>query len=240
MGATGAWIASHPAKLACGSAIAGSCEHMCTADSRCKAWQWMQPSPNASGSATCYLKSELGLAPNEGSTSGELHRPPPPPPPPPSPPPPPFHTTVSVNSEASRPLVLYGYGNELCYQSLNDSVLNKAIASSGGTVGRYPGGTPSDYWHWDTGWATDLSSYAGPRRATPTTWARYARESATQFTIFDTNQLTANLSYAIAGLKAHEAAGSEIKSVLLLPSTTYCWFVFLPALSFDQIRGAGQ
>lgn len=116
-----------------------------------------------------------------------------------------------MDSKASRSVVSYGYGNELCYQSLNDSVLNKVIAGSGGTVGRYPGGTPADYWHWETGWATDLSSYPGPRPATPKTWATYARETRTRFTIFDTNQLTANLSYAIAGLKAHEAAGTEIK-----------------------------
>ena len=209
MGATGRWIATIQATTAC--TTKRSCQHMCVLNPRCKAWQWMQSAPNASGSADCYLKSELGLAPNGASTSGELQRPPPPPPPPPSPPPPPFRSSVSVNSEASRPVVSYGYGNELCYQSLNDSVLNSVIAGSGGTVGRYPGGTPADYWHWDTGWATDLSSYAGPRPATPKTWATYARESATRFTIFDTNQLTANLSYAIAGLKAHEAAGSEIR-----------------------------
>ena len=94
-------------------------------------------------------------------------------------------------------------------------MLNAAIAQGGGTVGRYPGGTPSDYWHWDTGWATDLKGYEGPRSATPATWAKYANESNTRFTIFDTNQLTMNLSYAIAGLKAHQAAGSEIRYVAL-------------------------
>ena len=138
-GATGAYLADHPAASACG-ATKTSCEQMCRLNPRCKAWQWMQPSAGANGTAVCYLKSELGLAPNGASTSGELHRPPPPPPPPPVPPPPPFASRVSVDSEASRPVVLYGYGNELAFQSLNDTVLNKAIAGSGATVGRYPGG----------------------------------------------------------------------------------------------------
>ena len=44
---------------------------------------------------------------------------------------------------------------------------------------------------------------------------RYSTATATKDTIFDINQLTMNLSFAIAGLKAHEAAGSEVKLVEL-------------------------
>ena len=192
MGANGTWLATHAANKACGPAK-DSCEQLCWSNARCQAWQWMRPSPIDKGSAACYLKSELGLAPNSASTAGQIIRPAPPPPPPPMPPPPPFTTTVSLDYGSSRPTTLYGYGNELCYQSLNDSVLSKAVASSGSIVGRYPGGTPSDYWHWDTGWATDLGNYEGPRPATPETWAAYTKQSETHLSIFDTNQLTMNL-----------------------------------------------
>ena len=173
-GATGDYIGEHLAMTACGHAKT-SCEAMCRANPRCLAWQWMNPSPSNTTSATCYLKGSPGLAPNGASTAGVVARPAPTPPPPPVPPPPRYATKVRVDAKARRATVRYGYGNELCFQSLNDTVLNAAIASSGGTVGRYPGGTPSDYWHWDTGWATDLEGYAGPRPATPTTWAKYAK-----------------------------------------------------------------
>jgi len=112
----------------------------------------------------------------------------------------------------SRGLPRLGLGAELVWQSVNDTVLAGMVRMSGSSLGRYPGGTPSDYWDWKTGWASDLGSNAGPRPATPTTWAQYTQESATEFTVFDTNQLTRNLSYAIAGLHAHEAAGSKVRS----------------------------
>ena len=215
-GATGPWLATHPATAAaCGLLKIDSCAELCRKNHRCKAWQWMQPSPGSKGTADCYLKSEAGLAPNGASTAGEIIRPPPPSPPPPLPPPPPFATTATVATELERKIVLYGYGNELAFQSLNDSVLNAAIAASGAVIGRYPGGTPSDYWDWQSGWATDLKGYAGPRPATPTTWAEYTKATETTFSVFDTNQLTRNLSYAIAGLKAHEAAGQVIQYVEL-------------------------
>ena len=53
---------------------------------------------------------------------------------------------------ASRAVPRYGFGNELVLQSTNDSNVAAAFGSSGGTIARYPGGTPSDYWRWDTGW----------------------------------------------------------------------------------------
>jgi hypothetical protein len=208
-GATGAWLKTETTSSAC------ECQRHCSDNSRCRAWQWMAPSPSSAGSHLCYLKSQSGLAHNGASTAAELPRPPPPPPPPPHPPPPSFATRVSVAAQGSRQAVRYGYGNELCYQSLNDSRLTAAVAASGGAVGRYPGGTPSDYWSWDTGWASDLGTYEGPRRATPSDWAGYAEAARQPWTVFDTNQLTHNLSYAIAGLKAHQAAGSVIKYVEL-------------------------
>ena len=223
-GATGTWLATHEHV-----ATACDCENLCRKNIQCVAWQWF-PAQNIERDIkhdsngyyaelyeenTCYLKSSSGLAPNRASISAEYVRPPAPSPSPPGPPPSNWSTTATLRSSDKRPVILYGFGNELCYQSLNDTVLASVIASAGGTVGRFPGGTPSDYWHWDTGWATDLSGYQGPRPATPATWATYTKISNTRHTVFDVNQLTANLSYAIAGLRAHEAAGSDVRFVEL-------------------------
>ena len=211
-GANGTWLATHADVVA-----ACHCEALCSNNIQCMAWQWFPSQWIAHESSsdhmkitdenTCYLKSTRGIAPNPASISAEYVRPPAPSPAPPGPAPSNWSTTATANSSDTRPVILYGFGNELCFQSLNDTVLASAIASAGGTVGRFPGGTPSDYWRWDTGWATDLSGYQGPRPATPTTWAAYAKMSNTIHTIFDINQLTANLSYAIDGLRAHAAAG---------------------------------
>ena len=212
-GAIGTWLATHTDVI-----TACDCKALCRKNIQCMAWQWF-PSRWVehelssdrmliTDANTCYLKSTSGIARNSASISAEYVRPPAPSPAPPGPAPSNWSTTVTARSSDARPVILYGFGNELCYQSLNDTVLASAIASAGGTVGRFPGGTPSDYWHWDTGWATDLSGYQGPRPATPTTWAAYAKLSNTIHTIFDINQLTANLSYAIDGLRAHAAAGS--------------------------------
>jgi hypothetical protein len=48
-------------------------------------------------------------------------------------------------SGSRRGLPKLGLGNELCWQSVNDTVLSRAVAATGSTIGRYPGGTPSDY-----------------------------------------------------------------------------------------------
>ena len=72
MGATGAWLATHPAASACGLLEKNSCEAQCRKNPRCLAWQWMQPTPGAEGGATCYLKSEAGLEANGGSTAEML------------------------------------------------------------------------------------------------------------------------------------------------------------------------
>lgn len=39
--------------------------------------------------------------------------------------------TIQVDPGGARPVVKYGYGNELCFQSLNDTVLTAAVADSG-------------------------------------------------------------------------------------------------------------
>ena len=57
-----------------------------------------------------------------------------------------------VDWQRSRQAVRMGAGNELCWQSLFDTNLQQAATALQGTVGRFPGGTPSDYWNWRTGW----------------------------------------------------------------------------------------
>ena len=44
-----------------------------------------------------------------------------------------------------------GFGNEVIRQNKNNDKFSDMFIASGGTVGRYPGGTPSNYWDWKTG-----------------------------------------------------------------------------------------
>ena len=123
-------------------------------------------------------------------------------------------STVVSQLVTPRSLPLLGLGNELVWQSVDDSALAAAVKATGSQVGRYPGGTPSDYWDWRTGWASDVGS-APIRRATPLDWAEYAGASGTTSSIIVVNQLTANLSEALLGLEAHANVGTEIKLVEL-------------------------
>ena len=114
---------------------------------------------------------------------------------------------------AFRAPVKVGAGNELCWQSLFDAELAEAALSLRGSIGRYPGGTPSDYWDFKTGWGTDVSPPI--RRATPRDWSSWTRASNITDTVIDVNQLTHNLSYAIEGLRAHETSGTRVKFIEL-------------------------
>ena len=119
-GATGTWLATHSMNSAC------ACEQFCANNPECKAWQWF-PAAGASQPAKakdCYLKSSAGLAPNAGSVAAEARpRPPPPPPPPPPRTWPPRGAVVAVElvERTRRPAVKYGFGNELCWQAVNDT-----------------------------------------------------------------------------------------------------------------------
>ena len=123
-------------------------------------------------------------------------------------------STVVSQAATPRGLPLLGLGNELVWQSVNDSALAAAVKATGSQVGRYPGGTPSDYWDWRIGWASDVGG-APIRRATPADWVAYANASGTSSSIIVVNQLTANLSEALLGLEAHANAGTAIKFVEL-------------------------
>ena len=70
--------------------------------------------------------------------------------------------TATINLQELRPAIQLGAGNELVWQSVNDSRLAHMTAAIGGTVGRYPGGTPSDYWDWQTGWCVHELVVADP------------------------------------------------------------------------------
>ena len=121
---------------------------------------------------------------------------------------------ASLRTNLTRPLVKYGAGNELCWQSLFDPGLVAAARALGGGIGRFPGGTPSDYWDWQTGWASDVAP-SPVRPATPAGWRSWARAVALDDSILVMNQLTRNLSYGLAGLRAHEAAGTPVRYVEL-------------------------
>ena len=148
---------------------------------------------------------------------------------------------VGSGAGNARALPRLGLGNELVWQSLNDSVLARAVADTGSTVGRYPGGTPSDYWDWQAGWPSDVPGEP-LRQATPAQWAAYsalagnggdsggnsgedsgggggtntaAAAAAAGDSVLVVNQLTGTLEQALAGLAAHAAAGTAVRYVEL-------------------------
>ena len=47
---------------------------------------------------------------------------------------------VSVNSSLSRRTPRFGFGNELVWQNTNDTQIRAAVAASGSSMARYPGG----------------------------------------------------------------------------------------------------
>lgn len=129
--------------------------------------------------------------------------------------------TVSVNDTARRAPPRFGFGNELVLQSTNDSQVAHALAGSGGTISRYPGGTPSDYWLWSEGWVNMTShhphsSQSQPlRQTTPEQWRRFLDEATIRDSVLDLCQLTCELEYELSGLRAHEAAGTPVRFVEL-------------------------
>ena len=133
---------------------------------------------------------------------------------------PPVH--VLGGASPPRGLPQLGLGNELVWQSVDDSVLAAKVNESGSTIGRYPGGTPSDYWNWQDGWPIDVPGQA-VRRATPRDWAAYsalagnapAPNGGGGASVLVVNQLTSTLEQALAGLEAHATAGTPVRFVEL-------------------------
>eukprot|EP00052_Salpingoeca_macrocollata_P036301 m.17475 g.17475 ORF g.17475 m.17475 type:complete len:463 (-) comp9553_c0_seq2:31-1419(-) len=112
--------------------------------------------------------------------------------------------------------VLAGFGNELVFQPMNNTVLPVQVARSGSAVARYPGGTPANYWFWSDGWIRNSSwpTFRLFNRAPPALWARYTQQTA-EATIFDVNVYSANHSYTLQGLQAFAAQGVDIRFVEL-------------------------
>eukprot|EP01046_Picozoa_sp_COSAG06_P005931 COSAG06_NODE_271_length_18677_cov_157.113360_2_plen_643_part_00 len=136
-----------------------------------------------------------------------------------------IRSAASESPSSSRSVPLLGLGNELVWQSLDDASLAKAIGTSGSFAGRYPGGTPSDYWNYTTGFAVD-GCYEGPdgktekcyhwppvRQATPAQWTAYCTAAGTRYTVVCLNQLTNTLDASLDGLRALAAAGTAITHV---------------------------
>ena len=116
---------------------------------------------------------------------------------------------------------LVGFGNELIFQSTNDTGLNEMVAASGSQLQRYPGGTPSGFWSWQKG--LEIPPMPGPsgrhdssippdRPCTAAQWAEYLTTTK-QRTIVVPNILTSNLTFEMQGLKAMAAAGVNVEMV---------------------------
>ena len=113
---------------------------------------------------------------------------------------------VTTNGQP-RPTPLLGFGGEYVFQSVADASLDAALAGAASAGTRFPGGTPSDYFNWRTGWLRPPPNTGCggcdelPWRPTqPAALAAYL--SATQQApVLVVNQLTAPLSDAVAGFR---------------------------------------
>ena len=110
---------------------------------------------------------------------------------------------------------LIGAGNELVWQNVSDSNLIKATNELHSNIGRYPGGTPSDYWNWTIGWATDVSPNSTIFYTPPKVWHQWINHTSLSNSILVVNQLTDSLEYAIQGLWEHKRRGTIIKYIEL-------------------------
>ena len=121
--------------------------------------------------------------------------------------------SVSVTAGPARPPLLAGYGGEFVFQTSTDAVLNAALAAAAPAATRFPGGTPADYFDWQTGW---LNRPTGPgcggcdalqpRPTLPSQLAAFAAATA-QEVVLALNTLTSNLSHQLAGVAAFASAG---------------------------------
>lgn len=119
--------------------------------------------------------------------------------------------TVVTPSGVPRSAPRWGFGGEFVFQTAADRGLTAAVAGAYSQLTRFPGGTPADYWAWETGW---LQSPTGPGCGgcdslppRPTSIAAlhsYLRASS-QDTLLVLNTLTSNISHQLAGLRAHAA-----------------------------------
>ena len=122
--------------------------------------------------------------------------------------------TVTIDNN-TRNTPLLGSGNELVWQNVSDPNLIASTIKLKNSIGRYPGGTPSDYWNWEKGWASDVPSTDPIKYTPPKKWYKWANSVNLKSTVLVVNQLTNTLDYAIEGLNEHKNSGTNIKYVEL-------------------------
>jgi hypothetical protein len=123
--------------------------------------------------------------------------------------------TIVMKKVGSRFRPLFGFGTEFVFQTFNNSGLNKALVAAQTEIGRFPGGTPSDYWLWSEGWVNTTSDRSGcsnlPRRTTTPNNLSYYLQETNQTSVLVLNQLQTNLSYQMDGVRAFMSAGFDVK-----------------------------
>jgi len=120
-----------------------------------------------------------------------------------------------------------GFGSEWVFQSYSDAPLNAEIASASSTLGRFPGGTPADYFNFQTGWL-ELPPGAGcggcselPWRPTHPADLEAYLNATQQGSVFVLNQLTSTLNAQLSGLRAFAGAGVPADFLLELGNEMY-------------------
>ena len=129
----------------------------------------------------------------------------------------PIVLTPLLSSQRSTPLS--GHGNEWVFQTSTDADLTSNILSSCSTLGRFPGGTPADYFDWGFGFLdTPTGSGCGGCDALPWRPCRGDALSAYlnashQRTVLVLNQLNSNASYQVQGLQYFDSVGIKIEFI---------------------------
>lgn len=123
---------------------------------------------------------------------------------------------VSTSGDPPRALPHFGLGNEFLFQTSTDAGLNAALVASGSRIARYPGGTPADYFSSALGWLdTPTGPGCGgcdsiPWRPTPPDALQAYLTATAQASVLVINQLTQNLSTALASLDLFAASGNPL------------------------------
>ena len=130
-------------------------------------------------------------------------------------------TVVKLSPLSARAAPSMGYGGEWIFQTAGDAGLAAAEVAAASHLTRFPGGTPADYFDWETGWMT-LPTGSGcggcdsvPVRPTSVSALQDFLAASSQNAVLVVNQLTSSLEHALSGLAAHAAAGTKVSLVEL-------------------------
>lgn len=125
-------------------------------------------------------------------------------------------TQVTLSPDPARAAPSFGYGGEWIFQTAGDGGLTAAEAAAASQLTRFPGGTPADYFDWQTGWMS-LPTGPGcggcdsvPLRPTSLAALQLFLAASQQRAVIVINQLTGSLEHALAGLAAMVAAGTDV------------------------------